>query len=94
MDQASPTSETKWLCIGIDDYKIVNIYKFPISEYSHIAVSMLMTVIASMLIGVMMLTVQMENPWLAGQLPTVLHYFITQRMPPTSALAAGIQVPT
>ena len=27
LDQASPTSETKWLCIGIDDYKIVNIYK-------------------------------------------------------------------
>ena len=47
-----------------------------------------------MLIGIMMPTVLMENAWLAGQIPTILPYFITQRMPPDSTLAAGIQVPT
>ena len=36
----------------------------------------------------------MENAWLAGQVPTILPYFITQRMPPASTLVAGIQVPT
>ena len=68
--------------------------KYPISQYSHISVSMLATLIASMLIGVMMPTVQMENAWLAGQVPTILSFFITQRMPPASTLGARIQVPT
>ena len=55
---------------------------------------MLATLIANMLIGVMMPTVQTGNAWLAGQIPTILSYFITQRMPTTSTLAAGTQVPT
>ena len=42
----------------------------------------------------MMPTVQMENVWWAGQIPTILPYSITQRIPPASTLAAGIQVPT
>ena len=60
------------------------VYKYPISQDSHIPVSMLATLIASMLIGVMMLTVQIENPWLAGQIPTILSYIIIQGMPPAS----------
>ena len=55
---------------------------------------MLATLIVSMLIEVMMPTVQMENAWLAGQAPTILPHFIAQRIPPASTLAAGIQVPT
>ena len=55
---------------------------------------MLATLIASMLTGVMMPTVQIENAWLAGKSPTILLYFITQRMPPAFTLAVGIQVPT
>ena len=55
---------------------------------------MLAALIASKLIGVMMPTVQMENAWLAVQVPTILPNFITQRMPPASTLAAGMQVPT
>ena len=55
---------------------------------------MLVTVIANMLFGIMMPTVQMENAWLAGQIPTILPYSITERMLPASTLAAGIQVPT
>ena len=47
-----------------------------------------------MLIGVMMPTVQMENARLAGQVQTILPYFTTQKIPPASTLAAGIQVPT
>ena len=55
---------------------------------------MLATLIASMLTGVMIPTVQMENAWLAVQIPTILPYSITQKMPPASTLADGIQVPT
>ena len=55
---------------------------------------MLTTLIASKLMEVVMPTVQMENAWLAGQIPTILPYLITQRMPPASTLAAGIQVLT
>ena len=55
---------------------------------------MLAILIASMLIGVMTSAVQMENALLARQVPTILPYFINQRMPPASTLAAGIQVPT
>ena len=36
----------------------------------------------------------MENAWLAGQVPTILPYFITQRMLPAFTLVAGIQVST
>ena len=67
-DQSPPTSETEWLCVDIDEYKIANftnlhrfVCKYPISQYSHIPVSMLLTLTASMLTGVMMPTVQMEN---------------------------------
>ena len=87
-DQSPPTSETKWLCVDVDGYQIVNVYKpSPIRlqasdlPVSHIPVSMLMTLIASMLIGVMMPTVQIENAWLVRQVPKILLYFITQRMP-------------
>ena len=68
--------------------------KYPISQYSHVPVSMLAALIASMLTEVMMPIVQMENAWLAGQVPTILPYFIIQRMLPASTLAAGILVPT
>ena len=55
---------------------------------------MLATLIASMLIRVTMPTVQMENVWLAEQMPTILPYFLTQKLSPASTLAAGIQVLT
>ena len=29
LDQSPPTSETEWLCVDIDGYKIVNVYKPP-----------------------------------------------------------------
>ena len=99
--QSPPTSETECLYVDVEVYKIVNVYtplqfvcKYPISQYSHIPVSMLASLIASMLIGIMMPTVLMENASLAGQVPTILPYFITQRMPLASTPGAGIQVPT
>ena len=36
----------------------------------------------------------MEDAWLAGQMSTILPYSITQKMPPASISATGIQVPT
>ena len=29
LDQSSPTSEIEWLCVDVDGYKIVNVYKPP-----------------------------------------------------------------
>ena len=29
LDQSPPTSETEWLCVDVDGYKIVNVYKPP-----------------------------------------------------------------
>ena len=29
MDQSPPTSEIEWLCVDVDGYKIVNVYKPP-----------------------------------------------------------------
>ena len=29
LDQSSPTSEIEWLCVDVDGYKIVNVYKSP-----------------------------------------------------------------
>ena len=29
LDQFSPTSEIEWLCVDVDGYKIVNVYKLP-----------------------------------------------------------------
>ena len=29
LDQSPPTSEIEWLCVDVDDYKIVNVYKPP-----------------------------------------------------------------
>ena len=29
LDESSPTSEIEWLCVDIDRYKIVNVYKLP-----------------------------------------------------------------
>ena len=91
----------EWFWVDVDGYKIVNVYKphqfvckYLISQYSHIPVFMLATLIASMLIGVMMPTVQTENVWLAGQIPRIFPYSITLMMLPASTLAAGIQVPT
>ena len=29
LDQSQPTSEIEWLCVDVDGYKIVNVYKPP-----------------------------------------------------------------
>ena len=29
LDQSPPTSEIEWLCVDVDGYKIVNVYKPP-----------------------------------------------------------------
>ena len=89
------------MCVDVDEYKIANVYKPPpirlqvsnLQVFPH-SFSMLATLIASMLIGVMMPTVHMGNTWLAGQILRILSYSITKRMPPASTLAAEIQVPT
>ena len=100
-DQSPLTSEPEWLSIDVDGYKIVNVYKPPpirllVSDLPVFQHSCRYggDLIVSMLIVVVMPTVQMENAWLAGQITTILPYSNTQRVPPASTLAAGIQVQT
>ena len=73
-NQSPPTSETEWLCVDVDGYKIVNVYIPP------------------------PIPLQVSDlpvfPRMPGQIPTILPYFITQRMSSASTLIAGMQVPT
>ena len=99
-DQSRPTSETEWLCVDVDRYRIVNVYKPPPIrlQVSDLPVFPHPCLYAGdfncqHIDWVMMPTVQMGNAWLAGQVPTTLPYFITQKMPRAFTLAAGLQVP-
>ena len=100
LDQSPPTSEIKWLCVDVDGYKIVNVYKPPptqlrslISQCFLIPVFTLAILTVVMLIGVMMITIRKESAWLAGQVLIVLPSSTTQRMPPVLTPAAGILAP-
>ena len=55
---------------------------------------MLATSTATMLTGVMIITIQMVNAWLAGPVPTTSPCYIAPRKSPVSTLAAGKQTPT
>ena len=92
IDQSPPTSEIEWVCVDVDNYKIVNVYKPPptrIFQHSHIFASMLATSTATMLTGVMIIAIQMVNAWLAGPVPTTSPcYTAPIRRPQVSTLAA------
>ena len=77
IDQSPPTSEIEWVCVDVDNYKIVNVYnplqhgcKYMIFQHSHIPASMLAPSTATMLTGAMIIAIQMVNTWLAGPVPT------------------------
>ena len=101
IDQSPPTSEIEWVCVDVDNYKIVNVYKplqhgckHLIFQHSPIPASMLATSTATMLTGAIIITIQMVNAWLAGPVPTTSPCYIAPRRPPVSTLAAGKQTPT
>ena len=101
IDQSPPTLEIEWVCVDVDNYKIVNVYKPPSTRMQAsdlpafpIPASMLATSTATMLTGAIIITIQMVNAWLAGPVPTTSPCYIAPRRPPVSTLAAGKQTPT
>ena len=75
LDQFPPTSEIEWLCLDVDGYKIVNVYKPPptrlrsldLPVFPHPCLYVAILTI-TMLTAVTMITVRTVNAWLAGQL--------------------------
>ena len=100
LDQSPPTSEIEWLCVDVDDYKIVNVYKppptrlrtldLPVFPHPCLYVAILTVV---MLTGVTMTTVQMVSAWLAGQVLIVLPSYIMPRTLLVFIPAAGTLAP-
>ena len=73
-DQSPPTSEIEWLCVDVDGYEIVNVYKPHqhdcepwISQCFLTPVFMLAILTVVILIGVMMITFRTVSAWLAGK---------------------------
>ena len=100
LDQSPPTSEIEWLCVDVDGYKIVNVYKPPPTRLRTLDLPVLphpvftlaiLTVV--MLTGVTMTTVGMVSSWLAGQTLIVLPSYKMPRTLPVFIPAAGTLAP-
>ena len=83
LDQSPPTSEIEWLCVDVDGYKIVKVYKPPptrlrtldLPVFPHLCLfAAILTVV--MLTGVTMTTIRTVSAWLAGQVLIVLPSYI------------------
>ena len=100
LDQSPPTSEIEWLCVDVDGYKIVNVYKPPptrlrtldLPVFPHPVFTLAILTVA-MLTGVMMTTVRTVSAWLAGQVLIVLPCYIMPRTLPVFIPAAGTLAP-
>ena len=101
LKQSLLKSKTEWLCVNVDGYKIVNVYKPPPTRLQAsdllvflTPVVMLVILTARMLTGAMVPTVWMESAWLVGQVLTTLLSFIIQRILPAFILTAGTMILT
>ena len=79
LDQSPPSLEIEWLCVDVDGYKIVNVYKPPPTRLRTLYLPVILTPVFTlgiltvvMLTGVMMTTVRTVSAWLAGQVLIVL----------------------
>ena len=96
LDQSPPTSEIEWLCVDIDGYKIVNVYKPPLTRLRTLNLPVFphpclyagdFTFV--MLTGVTPTTVRTVSAWLDGQVLIVLPSYIMPRTLPVFIPAAG-----
>ena len=101
VDQSPTTSETEWLCMEVDGYRIVNVYKpTPVRlQVSNLPVRVVILIVLVILIvristGVIELAVPMESALLLGQALTTLSLFTTQRTWSPFILEAGTLAPT
>ena len=100
LDQSSPTSEVEWLCVDVDGYKIVNVYKPPPTRLRTLDLPVFPTPVFTlavltvvMLTGVIMITVRTVSAWLAGQVLIVLSSYIMPRTLPVFIPAAETLAP-
>ena len=100
LDQSSLTLKIEWLCVDVDGYKIVNVYKLPPTRLqsldlpvflTHVFMLAILTVV--MLTGVTMITVRTVSVCLAGQVLIVLPSYIMPRTLPVFNPAAGTLTP-
>ena len=100
LDQSPPKSEIEWLCVDVDSYKIVNVYKPPptrlrtldLPVFPHPCFTLaILTVV--MLTGVMTTTVRTVSAWLDGQVLIVFPCYIMPRTLPVFIPAAGTLAP-
>ena len=96
VDQSPTTSEPEWLCVDVDGYRIVNVYKplptrLQASDLpgSHTPFSMLAILIVRMATGVIESVVPTESALLPGQALTALSLSTIQRTWPPFILTAG-----
>ena len=103
LDHSPLPSEIEWLCVDVDGYKIVNVYKPPprdckpwISQCFLTPVFMLAILTVVMLTGVMTTTVRTVSAWLDGKVLIVLPCYIMPRtLPvfiPTAETLAPIRI--
>ena len=100
LDQSPPTLEIEWLCVDVDGYKIVNVYKPPPTRLRSLDLPLfpppiftlaILTVV--MLTGVTTTTVRTVSAWLAGQVLIVLSSYIISRTLPVFIPVAGTLAP-
>ena len=100
LDQSPLTSEIEWLCVDVDGYKIVNVYKPPPTRLQ--SLDLLMFPHPCLYADdfncrhadwVTMTTVRTVSTWLAVQELIVLPSYIMPRMLPVFTPAAGTLVP-
>ena len=99
LDQSPPTSEIEWLCVDVDGYKIVNVYKpsptrlrtldLPVFPHPCLYAGDFNCRHA----GVTMTTVRTVSAWLDGQVLIVLPSYIMPRTLPVFIPAAGTLAP-
>ena len=72
LEQPPPTSEIKWLCVNVDGYKIVNVYKHHLRDWEPLISQCFLTLVFALAIltviiltGVTTTTVRKMNAWLA-----------------------------
>ena len=97
LDQSPPTSEIEWLCVDVDGYKIVNVYKPPPTRLQ--TLDLLVFPHPCLYAGdfncrqVTMTTVRTVSAWLVGQVLIVLPCSIMPRTLPVFIPAAGTLAP-
>ena len=100
LDQSPSISEIEWLCVDVNGYKIVNVYKPPPTRLRTLDLPCFLTPVFTlailtivMLTGVTTTTVRKVSAWLDGQVLIVLPSYIMSRTLPVFIPAAGTLAP-